>query len=400
MKRWTFYLLIVFVLCFPFLEGLANTIEIPLGTKLLGLLLTLVWLIETLGRRRVRVSFGLILFFAYLALNISSVFWAMDINLSLKRVFGYFQVIIFYWIICDVVSSELEAKILIQAFVIGVVLVVIDAFVNVSSHTMYNEIWRFSASGTDPNNFGVMVALAVPLAFALGQATVGPRRYFNLVFIPFAVAAIGVSGSRTALFALIPSLFWILFYAIGSARLSRIFIIALLGVGTVFLVRTLVPTHLFERLGTLSLNETHGFNNRFLIWTVGLEAAAQHPLTGVGAGNFIVTSAPFLGSGQGMAAHNIFIGSLVELGIPGLLLLIGLWSWHVLILARTRCGNFSIKRAILLGLLSGLIGSMGLNWEVRKPIYLFWSLATTYAYVGSKAPGEEETGYSLNNISA
>lgn len=70
------------------------------------------------------------------------------------------------------------------------------------------------------------------------------------------------------------------------------------------------------------------YTSRLAIWRVGLELVRQHPVVGVGAGCFITAYAKAVDASypadlRARSAHNTFLQSAAELGLPGAALFLG-----------------------------------------------------------------------------
>ncbi len=77
---------------------------------------------------------------------------------------------------------------------------------------------------------------------------------------------------------------------------------------------------------------------RIAIWNKSIESIARHPLLGVGIGNFpVVLNQDILFARAGSTAHNLYLHVGAEMGLPAMLIVIGLlvhvwlvaWRWFV-----------------------------------------------------------------------
>ena len=100
----------------------------------------------------------------------------------------------------------------------------------------------------------------------------------------------------------------------------------------------------------------------------GLRAFAEHPVFGVGAGNFQYVSTEYGPEAiRKMSVHNIYIGLLAETGLPGFVLYVGaivgvLYAgWYLL--------RADSQNAVLhVALLSGLVGYLAFAFWTHTPI--------------------------------
>ena len=373
-KRLSGWVLCVFALVFPVLEGFSNAV-VPVGTRLLGVALACVWLAEVLVSRRIRIAAPVAIFALYLCWNALSVVWSYDPEASVQRVLELGQVFLLYWIVVDVARSVASIRRVALSYVCGVLGLGISAVVNIASGTTYSGYFgRFSAMGTDPNNFGVMLVSSIPLALAAA-----PRGWFwrclTAGYVACAALMVLATGSRGSLVAL---LVVVLGYSVLQLRARRSalrnLIVVVLAVSSVlYFAPDIVPRGALDRLST-GFSE-HDAGGRVAAWKLALTLGETHAVGGVGAGAFYPTSRRFLP--VGMRAHNTFLEAFAEVGLPGLLLFVLLWAWHVgLVWPRP---HTALQFGILLSMLAIMVGSLSLNWVVRKPVYLMWGLAVAYA---------------------
>jgi len=205
---------------------------------------------------------------------------------------------------------------------------------------------RHAGPLTDVNFWGRLLILTLPLALALGT---GKERGARLWLLVAAVVAGGIylTGSRGALIALLVTIgVWLFLTKPGPRTLFA------LGAGaTVVLAVPGVLTRLLATLaavgGTTDLAIVDpSLSNRTAIWVVGLAMAEDHPVLGVGLGNFLQRQPEYQrATGESiseglLAPHNLYVELLAETGVAGLaawLFLIGTTAFvttRALIVAR------------------------------------------------------------------
>lgn len=74
---------------------------------------------------------------------------------------------------------------------------------------------------------------------------------------------------------------------------------------------------------------------RLVYWSEALVLAERHPDTGVGPGRFRQLAPSASGNVDAVAVHNDYLQAAAELGIPGVLLLVTLFGWGFVRLARS-----------------------------------------------------------------
>jgi O-antigen ligase len=177
------------------------------------------------------------------------------------------------------------------------------------------------------NDFGL--AMVIPLALVLGLLLAYKRFKFTVALFSVLVfiAAIYVSASRGALVGTII----VGFFAVRKIP-KGIFIGAFLLI-LVVAGYFIMPEANKERIDSaIHWKQDQNAQIRLELWQKGLNAFSQHPLLGVGPGNFRVYGNLYVTGEhspaklqQGFAPHSIYIQSLSELGLLGTIPLILLW---------------------------------------------------------------------------
>jgi O-antigen ligase len=191
---------------------------------------------------------------------------------------------------------------------------------------------RISSILQNPNSFGVLMAIAAILNLLVKRERASQKIYLLISESIFIVSLV-LSGSRNA---------WLVF-AIAFCLLLRSKIIKfkkiLIFLSIFLLVILLFPVAKYRfGLGELQFipaidllknqietqlpNPQGTAFSRLLLWKLALNETIKRPITGLGVGVFTeYTSIPIFGK-PGFNAHNLFLNVAVDLGIPGLLLVI------------------------------------------------------------------------------
>jgi O-antigen ligase len=118
---------------------------------------------------------------------------------------------------------------------------------------------------------------------------------------------------------------------------------------------------------------------RWELWKRSLELWREHPVLGVGLGQFGRFSGDILGesrfTGTGFVAHNTFLSFLAELGTVGFCLaLLGLWAC-VRAIGRLRTTESThLVAALRLGLLAIVLQMLTLNLQNVRFVWVFFGL--------------------------
>jgi len=200
----------------------------------------------------------------------------------------------------------------------------------------------------NPNDFAFMIALALPLCFAFMLRTSRPlRKAFWAVGLVLMVYTVMTTYSRGGLIALLVGAGVTLWeFGVKGRRHHLILLSALAGI---FLIVAGHPANYAERVKTIfdpDSDPTGSSQARRDMFYQSVEMTLEHPLLGVGPGNFENTS------GTWHVTHDTYTQLSSEAGIPALLLfLIVLW----LAFSKVRLAQRMVPRQSELGLFASAL---------------------------------------------
>ena len=372
-------------LVFIFLVPWEGMVRLPLGTfaRFTGTILGAFWLGTVLvtGRLRKLGPFQ-VMVCLFVLWNILSVFWSENPNRSFAHSRTWAQMFLLVVILWDLYTTRASLLAGLQAYILGAYVAVGSAVYNYfTGKVYYTNYQRFSAGETNPDGFGFIMALGIPVAWYLAGSInnhgVGRfLRFVNYVYIPAALLGIALSGTRTALIASVVGM------AFGLASLTRLRLIAriaifiLLSSIILFLLPHVQTLKSFQRLSTTGAELTSGdLNNRTNNWSEGLAAFAERPLLGVGSNMYRSINS------LGKVGHNSFVSVLVELGLIGFILfsiILGIAFVHAWRQPKWQSWFW------LTVLTVWSIGAFTLTWESRKSTWVFLSFAVVSAAITNK----------------
>ena len=281
----------------------------------------------------------------------------------------------------------------------------IASLIAADTRVVRNALWSYALSATVTAVIGCISYLQSPAAF-LGRAVAFPDqdpalfaslilpatiilmgevqtrstkpllRILAIVALAVCVVALAISGTRSAWLGLIVATgAWLAL----QREPRQVIAVATLAITVVILV-VAVPDAQTFLLGRASTSLVTGGSGRTDIWNVGLSILASAPLIGVGIGNFPTAFTPYvisqatasLAGGAlyaGRAPHNVLLGTAVETGLAGGLLLVAFLG-SALVQSRGAQGN-----VIRVALISLLVQSMFLDILQQKQLWLFLALA-------------------------
>jgi O-antigen ligase len=314
-----------------------------------------------------------------------SILWTADWDSTLTRAGTYLQLLTAVWLIWEVAATESRVLGLLQCYVLGTYVSSVSTIVNfiqgrtaaqLANAKGYSawDLPRYTISGVNENDLGVMLALSIPMAFYL-VARQKQRLIRCICWLQLVVAttAILLTGSRGALFAgSIAIALAVVFRLPPAQRLGLLFA----GVGMAASGSLFIPQTTWDRLSSAGSEISEGtMTHRTVIWAAGMDAVRDHTFLGVGAGAYGLSvlkavDIPYV-------AHNTFISVFVELGVVGAMLLGGLLAvafLHAILMP-------SLERYLWMTLLlTWSVGVSSLTWEYRKPTWFLFGLLAAHVY--------------------
>jgi len=178
-------------------------------------------------------------------------------------------------------------------------------------------------------------------AFMLLSRRPIPLRLLALAGAPVIAVAFVASGSRGPVIGLVVGLLVLLGLTLREAGTrSRVLLVAIGGIVAAILVTQLVPGQDITRSFSFLFGSSGGLssNGRFALWRQAWDAFLAHPILGIGTGGF----------GQidpvELYPHNLVLEAASELGLVGLVIVVGFVVFGVITLFRIRKGANSLDR--------------------------------------------------------
>ncbi len=385
MRRLAFWLTVGIVFTLPW-ENIAGVPGLGSISRAVGLAAAAAWGLAVLGTGSVRrPTAPLVVALAFVVWNGFSVFWSVDVGVSIGRFFTFAQLFVMMYLLWDTVRTSHDFRIVTQAYVFGAWISVIALVVNALLNGPVGYQVRYTVGDFQFDDIGLVFALGIPLAWYLATTPIATRggrilQVLNVAHVPAAVVGIMFSGSRVAMVAVLPSVFYVL---LTLARLRpRGRAIALMGLVGLFAVLVpLVPQSTIDRLVNTSGDRTQGdFNGRTELWSQAYLTFKQHLFTGVGTGAFREET-------SWKVAHNVWLRFAAELGLVGLGLFLLLLAMLFLGVSReTR----TLRQFSFTILCVWMIGATFYNAEDKKQTWLVLSLVLAAASLAPDRPRAPE----------
>jgi O-antigen ligase len=265
-----------------------------------------------------------------------SVPFGISMGGSAVYILGHFsKVVIYAFLVIVAIRHARDLALFIWGYVISAGILVLLSFTIVGRSLesgATGEVERLSGLyGYDPNDLSLVLVVGLPLTLFAVQTSRGVMRVVSILTMVGIGATIAFTGSRGGFLALA---------AVGAALLVFLTQVSLIKrAAFVFAVASAVllaaPQGYWERLGTIA-SPTRDYNwdsvyGRRQITLRGLKYMLEHPLTGLGIGNFPRAEGTISDFARNFedrigrrvrwaAAHNSYVEAGAELGIPGLIL--------------------------------------------------------------------------------
>jgi putative inorganic carbon (HCO3(-)) transporter len=222
-----------------------------------------------------------------------------------------------------------------------------------------------------------------------------PRRLIALVVPVTILGTVLGTSSRGAVVGIGAVLLWM---AMTSGRRMVVALVA--GALVAFVAWQFMPPEFVARFDTAGTDNTSV--TRLTYWGFGWQAAKDHPLFGIGLGNWIEVYTKHQMASGGLVTsqlpHNIMIQAVSELGFTGLLILLAIVVKIFALNFRTRgmaerLGN-GFLRSCALGLNASMVGFLvsGQFVSVLYYPYLWIGLALTIALYNVTCRIQEQAG--------
>jgi O-antigen ligase len=339
-------------------------------------------LVEKRGRPLGAMQFAFGIFVLW---NMATFFWTVDHEKSRIAILSMAQLFAFVWLIWEFCRDEIRQLGLMQAYVCGATA---SALMTCSAFWQNNADYylRYSTPGFDPNDLGLMLALAVPMAWylAIKEKNFWLRKFYQL-YLPLSFLAVLLTASRMSFIALMIAYLFLIWSFQRLSALHRYTIVGGLG-ATCWGLMYLIPQSSWMRLATIGQEVGAGsLGGRVGIWKAGLLIFRDNPLFGIGAGAFRTGMLEM--HGFEASPHNLFLSIMVSQGLIGLLL-------FLLILAcamRGLAGMYSLLcRMWLVIVLTWGTGVMTLGWEGRKATWLILGLLAAMGKVEKSTNNDQK----------
>lgn len=371
MRGLTYRLLILLVASIP-LESVYAVPGSGSVTKLLGLVTGLAWGLTVLLRGGFRAPHVLhVVALLFVLWNACSLLWTTDGSETQTRVLTYTQLFVLLLVVWDTVTTEVAVRQVLLANLLGCYAAATTMMVGYVVHGSGAEVHgRVTVGSFNPNDAGVLLALGLPVACYLWGSWSGPGRRLVVLcavtYLPLGVFAVLGTGSRAALLAVVPAL-WYAGRLLGRSR-PTLAVFTFVGLGALAVAALpLLPAGAVQRLWETGHDLMQGnLNDRQDVWAEALRIIHEHPWLGTGAGAFRTAA-----TAVNKVGHNFVLALLAELGPLGLVLFL---SMIVIAVRAVLTAPRTLRDLWLTMLVAWTFAALLHNWEYRKLTWLMFAL--------------------------
>jgi len=372
---------LILLVLFVFVIPTEKVVVLPgLGSvaRIVGALAMLTWGVSVLLGSQLRsIKPFHTFFFLFILWNCASLFWSVDVDATQGRIITWVQLGLVVLLMWDLLDSRELTIVAIQAYVLGAMFGAGGIVYNFLGSTEF-VYGRYSAAGQHSVNIGLIIALAIPLAWYLvlqkqkNTLLAKSLRVLNILFLPLACIGIALTGSRGAMIASLPAIIFIV-STLGSLPVWARLFSSLIAMGGAYTGYLLIPKASLDRLGTAYAELSGGGNltGRTEIWHDAYLRFRDNPILGVGSDAFATVSE------QRLVAHNSFLSVLVETGLVGLILFSALFVMALVYTFDLPKLESNLWKTVLF---IWFLGASALTYEHHKPTWLVLALIVGSRY--------------------
>ncbi len=267
---------------------------------------------------------------------------------------------------------------LLKAFVYGIVVAAItqilySIFPFLALERTIGSTGRVQLGALNANELAIVDVVAIAIVLF---CDVIRQKILKLIFLAILLYSLLLTGSRTGVICL-GCVFLCYLFSSKTNILGKVLIISLIAVLLYYIAITFMPPEITDRLLSIgqspSKEDEDGMSGRSTIWASAFQLWASISilkfLFGFGFNSFMYVVA------VGFDAHNVYIKVLLELGVVGAIVLIGV------IVNRFRYGRNVRSKVVYYSLLAAIaLSFMTLSWYYYSIVMILWSFLYNFKY--------------------
>ena len=372
--------------------------------KAIGAAVLTSWLLNVAVRRTVKLNLNALTVAMVLLVTwcgVTAIF-AENAQMAILRTFQFVQLVVAALMFSSVLDTTSKIRGVYAAIVLWTCIATVVAIV------MYYMGMTRVAQGflQNRNALAMYIIIGIICAYVLYQAArsaVG--KVIFLSTFPVFFLGIALTLSRTGLIMLMVALLLVWF---RLARERRFFVIGSTLV-VLCLVSFLLPDTFWKRAGSIVPaieRQEDTFGLRVKIWKVGIQMVKEHPVTGVGGGNFLLSFGRYAEGRflwRHLSPHNAYVGMAAETGLVGLgllilVLLLGMATARSAIRAGIIAGNPEVRFFAVVAevtIFANVVGCFTGDGEAQKIMWIMFGVALSLGRLGQEALEHHEAAPSV-----
>jgi O-antigen ligase len=350
------------------------------------------------GSARIRIAAPLVWAGAYALWALASALWTVNLG-DTQFLLGSLAIALVYMLaFAGLLNSRSDLRRVLMTFATTAFAVGIFAIVGFFLALPFElESGRTSGGTGDANFFAMYQIIALPLVLVLlGEARTRRGRVAGYATVVVIIASVFTSVSRGGLLTLLAVVGLMLILPARSVFRSnrqKAALLAIVAIGAFASFEAAGP-ELSKRINEVFSQDRTG-SGRLNDWRAAWASTRERPFLGLGYGTFVGQSIDLIRQTPGVdlvnfqlrepgeAVHSVYIGTMAELGVPGLLFLLGLMVSIGRALRSTargarNAGDWFLARtanAVFLGLVGWAVASIFLSSETSRSLWIIVGMA-------------------------
>ena len=315
-----------------------------------------------------RFFFLVCLFFAIVAMTY---FWTQSQLYTLIKLKISLLIIIATFLILELVDTKRKLQIIMHFFLLGGYVSILGILYSFFfDKFFFQDTVRYTSYGLNPNDFGLIMAISIPMAWYLAYSQKNQiSKWIMSFFIPLAVISIFLTGSRGSFVALLVSLTVIPWTYLKIPKQHRLFLIITIIIAAFFVI-FYIPSETINRIFAIFDSvRNDDLSQRIDIWRASIQFIPNNLTLGVGAGAFMVAIRNVMSSMH--VAHNTLLSVFGEEGIFGLIIFIAILLVIIVKISKIHQDEGKIWTVVLS---TWFVGTLVLSWDFNLITWFIFSL--------------------------
>lgn len=257
--------------------------------------------------------------------------------------------------------------------------------------TRFTQDYRLIGTFEDPNLFSSY--LVISFCFLLMSRVVHPKAWKTVSAIVI-LASMVLTGSRAVIPAVLAGLLVAVLTARGE-RVARRQLWRIIALGMFLVVMSFLvwnPITSLESVSRIFTSEDTAVTDaRIELWSVAWKMWLEHPVLGVGIGQYQAVADQYVFGGVSNIAHNTYLSFLAETGLVGFAVFMSLPLAIVIRLVRSRRHGNVYAPLLALSLTAVAVQALTLNLENSRALWALLGISAAFGDLAARKVATEES---------